>query len=457
MVPDDLGGFGDARLRRVGSRLLTAMRQQPTMCVHSLAEDRNEALAFGRFLDHDAVSYCEMLVTAGRLTGERSAGRHVLAIQDTTEVNFPSHTASKRGFGRSGNGRDIGLFIHPTIAVDAECGGLIGLIGAKLINRTGAKVADRKKRPADAKESQRWLAAAEEAGEVLAAARQITVVADRESDIYDQFARRPAGVHLLSRCAQDRTLTTGVVLSATIASWPEQHRCVIAVPEVPGRAPRDACVALRFGVVALRRPATADRQLADSVELSVVDVAEVDVPAGAVALHWRLLTTHAVRSVAEAQQIVAWYRLRWTIEQVFRTLKSAGLQVEQSQVVEARRFMKLVVVGLIAAVRIVQIVLGRDGQTGQGMQDAIDPTSEPALQAINRRVEGRTEKLKNPHLPASLAWLAWIVARLGGWSGYTSSGYKPPGPKTIARGLKRLDGLIEGWKMALHSADVRLP
>ena len=55
----------------------------------------------------------------------------MLAIQDTTEFNFPGHAASKRGFGRSGNGRDLGLFVHPMIAVDADGGGLIGLVGRR--------------------------------------------------------------------------------------------------------------------------------------------------------------------------------------------------------------------------------------------------------------------------------------------------------------------------------------
>ncbi len=75
------------------------------------------------------------------------------------------------------------------------------------------------------------------------------------------------------------------------------------------------------------------------------------------------------------------------------------------------------------------------------------------LQAFNAKLEGRTALLKNPHDPARLAWFAWIIARLGGWSGYTSKGYKPPGPKTIARGLIKLDGMTEGWKLA-HSAHV---
>ncbi len=189
----------------------------------------------------------------------------------------------------------------------------------------------------------------------------------------------------------------------------------------------------------------------------MVDVAEVDPPAGAEPLHWRLLTTHAVATVEQARQIVTWYRLRWTIEQVFRTLKSAAVQVDQSQVTQARRFVKLAVVGLIAAVRIMQIVIGRDGRTAQSMADAIDPAQEPALTALSGRLEGQTDKLKNPHLPGSLAWFAWIVGRLGGWSGYTSRGYKPAGPKTIARGLLRLDSFLQGWELANHSAVVRLP
>jgi len=218
-----------------------------------------------------------------------------------------------------------------------------------------------------------------------------------------------------------------------------------------------AALALRFGEVSLRRPATADKELAACVDLFVVDVAELDAPAGAEPVHWRLLTTHTVTTVEQARQIVTWYRLRWTIEQVFRTLKSAAVQIDQSQVTQARRFVKLAVVGLIAAVRIMQIVIGRDGRTAQNMADAIDPANEPALTALNGRLEGKTEKLKNPYPPASLAWFAWIVGRLGGWSGYTSRGYKPAGPKTIARGLLRLDSFLQGWDLATHSADVRLP
>lgn len=455
MFQEDLGGFGDTRLRNVGKRLLESMIEQPTSCLHSLAADRNEAIRFGRFLDHDNVSILEILSTAGRFTGSRAAGRHVLAIQDTTEFNFPQHSSKKHGFGRSGNNRDPGLFLHPTIAVDAIDGGIIGVVGAQIMNRTHEKIESKHRRPIEEKESYRWLCATDEASEVLAAATCITMVADRESDLYEQYARRPANVHLLTRASQDRQVVNEEErLFDVISQWPERHRDIITLPAQPGRAARAANVALRFGPVSLCRPAILGKNVIPHVDLHAVEVVEINPPAGVEPIHWRLLTTHSVTTVGDAQQIVFWYRQRWIIEQIFRTLKSAAVQIDQSQVTQARRFIKLAVIGLIAATRIMQIVIGRDGKTKQSILDAAEPDQMPALEAINKSLEGRTELLKNPHPADSLAWFAWIVARLGGWSGYTSKGYKPPGPKTIARGIAKLDAFIQGWDLAIHSADV---
>jgi NOL1/NOP2/fmu family ribosome biogenesis protein len=223
-------------------------------------------------------------------------------------------------------------------------------------------------------------------------------------------------VQLLTRAAQDRSLADGGRLFATIDAWPERHRETIVLPAQPGRRAREACLALRFDRVSLRRPATADPKLVTSVDVFVVDVTEVDPPPNVEPVHWRLLTTHEVTTVAEAQQIVRWYRLRWTIEQVFRTVKSAAMQTVESQVTEARRFVKLAVVALIAAVRIMQIVLGRDGKTAQSLADALEPTHEPALMALNGKLEGRTEKLKTHTrkgvwLGSRGLWPGWVVGR----------------------------------------------
>ena len=76
-----------------------------------------------------------------------------------------------------------------------------------------------------------------------------------------------------------------------------------------------------------------------------------------------------------------------------------------------------------------------------------------ALRELNTSLQGRTAKLRNPFDETSLAWYAWIVARLGGWSGYTSRGYKPPGPKTMHRGMIIVEQILTGWRLAIRSPD----
>ncbi|HVB68972.1 MAG TPA: IS4 family transposase [Acetobacteraceae bacterium] len=465
MVEACLGRFGDHRLAATGAALLGAVQREQTMCLHALAHSRAERRRFTDFLDNPAVSRVEMLVQAGRLTGRRASGRHVLAIADTSELNFAGHAGRKRGFGKVGNGRDIGVFVHPVLALDAERGGVLGLVDAEVINRAPGPVAHRRTRAAEEKESRRWLTGVESAGAVLAAAASVTMVEDREGDIYDQFARRPETVHLLVRAARDRSVGPGLKLFATAAAWPEVERHPVTVPAKRGtygkgeRRERTAEVAVRFGEVQLSRPASAARSLPAQLRLRVVDVREVAAPPqGEPSVHWCLLTTHAVETPADALRMVRWYRQRWTIEQLFRSLKTAAMDVEQSQITMPHNLSKLVTIGLIAATRVMQVVIGRDGTTGQPLSDAIAHPSEiPALQAINATLQGRTDKLKNPFDPASLAWYAWIVARMGGWSGYTSKGYRPPGPKTIARGLRKIDAMVAGWQIRDRSAVTGLP
>jgi hypothetical protein len=461
-----LGRFGDKRRAKEGAALLSAVQRKQTLCVRRLAEDRKQERRFGEFLANPAVSSHEMLVTAGLRTNRCSAGRHVLAVMDTTDTLFPTQETKKRGFGLGSDGEHPGLFLHPILAVDAANGGVIGLVDCIVLNRTEGKVSSRKgkkkvkthkKRTADDKESHRWLEGAVMAGDRLTAPSMTTMVCDREADIIHLFAFRPDHVHLLVRSAQPRTLTTGGLLPEYCAALPEQARETIDVPARGNQPARKAVVAMRFGPVSLKRPKNApDRDLPEAVSLRVVDVKEIDPPEGVEAVHWRLLTTHEVTTLAQARQIVAWYRMRWIIEQLFRSMKSHCLRIEDSQLEDVGCFRKLAMIGLIAAVCAMQLVMARDGSTGQPITDAADPADMPALRAINASLEGRTEKLKNPHDESQLAWYAWIVARQGGWSGYTSRGYRPPGPKTMHHGLLRLDPILAGWRLAERSRDAYL-
>ena len=418
-----------------------------TICLRRLGEGRRDEMCFGRFLHNPRVTLEEMLATTAAAVRLPVADRHVLAIQDTTEVNYQARARRTHGLGTVGNGRDCGFFLHPVLVVDAAHGGVLGLAGAQLWNRTTGKAANYRQLPIELKESSRWLAGAELAQEALLGAALVTIVADRESDIYDEFARIPdAHTHLVTRVCRDRALAEGAALYPFTDALPERHRYRLALPALRHRPPRLATMALRFAAVEIRRPAACpDKSLAPMLRLHVVDVREVDPPPEQPAVHWRLLTTHPVADVGMAMQVVAWYCRRWIIEQLFRTLKKQGLDIEGSQVEDADALMKLTVIALIAATRTLQLVLARDGTTEQSASEAF---AEPAIEVIARlqpQLEGKTAKQKNPYPPRSLAWAAWTIARLGGWNGYASE--RPPGPITMHHGLQRFDAIVQGFHL----------
>ena len=90
-----------------------------------------------------------------------------------------------------------------------------------------------------------------------------------------------------------------------------------------------------------------------------IEVRELNPPAGEEPIHWRLLTTHAVETVQQALTVIGWYRQRWHIEQLFRTVKRQGLDIEDSVLAEGEALEKLAVIALIAACQTMQLVLAR--------------------------------------------------------------------------------------------------
>lgn len=442
------GAFRRPAAAKRGVDFLAALRARRTVCLRRLGGGHAGEVRYSRFLNSAQVTAAKMLATAAAHCAGRVAGRHVLAIQDTSEINYQAHAGRCRGLGLAGNGSDLGFFVHPCLAVDAAHGGIIGFAGGQVWNRPAKISTDRTKRAITDKESRRWIEVARDSIATLGRAAAVTVVCDREGDIYDLFAAvADAGprAHALVRASRDRTLADGDdLLFAHVDALPERHRYAIEVPEKPkSRKKRTATVALGFGHVEIKRPARAARELPAQLGLDVVVVREIDPPKGAEPVHWVLLTTHAVDSLAAALEIVRWYRLRWHIEQLFRTLKSDGFDVESSQVVEGHALMNLVTAALIAAMLTLQLTLARDGTTRQPLSDGFNKTEIKVLRRIERSLPGKTAKQRNPHPPDKLAWAAWIIARLGGWTGYASQ--KPPGPKTFHLGLTEFKALAQGW------------
>jgi len=222
----------------------------------------------------------------------------------------------------------------------------------------------------------------------------------------------------------------------------------VKLPAAPGRKARTAELALRFSAITLRKPLHgAAPDLPKTVALTLVDVRETSQPEDAEPVHWRLLTTHCVTSLGEARRVLDLYRRRWTIEEFFRTLKTAGYNIEDADIRDPRAMINFAAATTVAAVTVMQLVQARDGTTEQQLDDAFDPADRPILEAASSQLEGKTARQKNPHPKGSLAFAAWVIARLGGWTGY----YGKPGPRVMRRGLDDFQRIKYGATMRLQN------
>ena len=91
-----------------------------------------------------------------------------------------------------------------------------------------------------------------------------------------------------------------------------------------------------------------------------------------------------------------------------------------------------------------QLVLARASpHHDQPASRVFDDREQQVLAALQARLQGRTAKQQNPHRPGTLAWAAWSIARLGGWTGYDSD--KSTGPITMRDGLERFKAIVQGY------------
>lgn len=448
-----IGNFGDLRLERAGAFLSQAMIEEQVVCMRKLGRHAAGTKKIHRFFSNEKVTLTELSESVSSKIGPLARDRHLLVIQDTTEINYQNHADRTHDLGPVGNGKDIGFFLHPGLVVDADDSTCLGLSSVISWQRTGELKDNYKKLPIEEKESHRWIETAMNSKKILSAASMITIIADRESDIYEEWDRVPDdNTHMINRICRNRKTRKGILYDEMdqfdIAGAYEIE--VKTRKTGKGKKTRSAHVAkleIRYGEVEILKPGNCmDKKAPQSLKLRAVDVREVkeSVVPGEEPIHWRLMTTHEVLSLEDAKRIVQWYCERWNIEQLFRTLKKQGLNIESSQMETGIKLQKLSIVGIYVATMIMQMVMAREGKD-QSISVLFGEEEQKVLGALVKSLEGKTEKQKNPHPPNRLSWAAWIIARLGGWSGYQSD--SKAGPVTMRYGLKKFENILCGWRL----------
>jgi hypothetical protein len=102
------------------------MVARKTVCLKHLGGNRGGELAAGRFFANQKVTVKRIIDNWSERTVSAVSGRHVLALQDTTEVSIATRLGQRRGLGTCGHGNAKGVLAHVMLAVDADSGACLG-------------------------------------------------------------------------------------------------------------------------------------------------------------------------------------------------------------------------------------------------------------------------------------------------------------------------------------------
>ena len=457
------GVFGDKRLDNRAYLIFYSMLAIVEVSIGKLSKKWSEQIAYYRLLNNEKVSekkFTEYITSHCKSSVEGM--EHVLVLQDTSEINFTKHKGrikQKEGLGPVVHDGDIGFFIHPSLVVEPQEGSILGLSDIHLWNRNFDKTFKKEwkynKQNIELKESYRWIERAKTSNLLLSEVPMVTVIQDREGDIYQSFAQLTltTNLNLIVRSSSNRILKDGQKLYKFIETLSAVSNYIIEVEGSMKRQKRQAKVEIRYAKVEIARPTNLSKDTNPPyITLFFVQVKErpESVPEGEKPIEWNLLTTHEVTNPQIAQQIAKWYSMRWLIEELFRVMKSEGLGLESSELESGKGLRKLAIMVMFTAIKVIALKQARDGTTIQRTDKNFNEMEINCLKDILPTLEGKTEKQKNPYSIENLAWATWIIARLGGWKGYKSQ--RPPGVITLRDGLESFHAFFNGW--AFNKKDV---
>ena len=445
--------FGAAELgdERRKKRLLTIARDfyaSPQANIPQACGSRAKTKAAYRFFEEKKNTMYQILTSHHETTLSRIKEQAVvLAVQDTTTLNYSTHPATQDlGLIASKQDGIIGLIVHDTVAFSVD-GTPLGLVDVQCWARDPEDFGKKHLRgqlAIEQKESYKWLKSFKATAEAQKRCPETTIVSvgDREADIYELFKLALSdgqGPKLLIRAEHNRFLADGqghvwdYVAGLPLSGIQEVH-----VPRKKKQKARQAQLEIRFAQVHLKPPP--GKEHLGELSVWAVLAEERDAPPGVTPLRWMLLTTLAVNSFEEAIEKLQWYCHRWGIEVYHRTLKS-GCRIEQRQLGSADRIEACLAIDMVVAWRIYHLTkLGRetpDAPCTIFFEDA----EWKALVAY------KTQNPIPPDKPPTLREATRMVASLGGFLGRKCDG--EPGTITLWLGLQRLDDITDMWKIAI--------
>jgi len=312
--------LGDQRLNKRLLKLADQLAQQPQAVINQACEDWADTKAAYRFFDNEKVTPAHIISAhRNRVIDRMKRFEVVLAIQDTTEIDYTKHPG-KKGLGQVGNENGKGLLMHTTLAV-TPTGLPLGVLAQQIWVRSKKreqKAYQMKKLLIKEKESQKWLSALEQTMTGIAPGVQVVTVCDREADVFEFLLRaEQLGAAYVVRAASNRALlTTTNCLWQEVVNYPTAGELEVEVAAKKDQPARLAKVSVQYGEVELKPPQRLKKAQMEGwkpIRVWAVYAHEDYPPEGATPLQWMLLTNVAVNNFEDALERIQWYCQRWTI------------------------------------------------------------------------------------------------------------------------------------------------
>jgi hypothetical protein len=261
------------------------------------------------------------------------------------------------------------------------------------------------KQSIEEKESFRWPDRAIAAAGNLTGVKKVTVIQDREGDIYESFCLlREREIDFVIRVNYDRRLENNEEAKSpndAIKGFPAAFEYETEVEgEKRRRKKRTARLEVRYGGITVRRPRNifGKEKYPGELTLTVVYVKEKEdsVPPGEEAIEWKLYTAHIVNDTESALLITGYYKCRRMTGDLFRTVKTEGLNYEEGELESGKALRKLPVMALMAAAQILKLRQAREGTTKQKTSSVFSKTAIKCMKDLMPRFGGNDVSGEKP-------------------------------------------------------------
>jgi len=214
----------------------------------------------------------------------------------------------------------------------------------------------------------------------------------------------------------------------------------VEVPKKKGQPKRIAKVTIAFNQVTFQPPAnkTKDRNGdLGSLKVNAVFVKEVDAPKNVETLEWILLTDMLIEKEEDALRIVAFYKIRWRIEEYHKILKS-GCTIEKCRFQTAERLIRYIALMSVIAWRLYYIT--HIARSAGDDTDCTKILAEHEWKALHLKMNSMK---RLPDKPPTIAQVIRGIAKLGGFLGRKND--NNPGITVIWRGWARFTEIVDDY------------